>query len=323
MKKLILSSLFLSVLFVGCSDDDSQNPVDTALVPVKFSPFMIDMGQTRALKSMWAENDQLPIFSDIAIKKDGTTSALPITYTRGATEGVWNSPSADEQWYFSDAIRQHDFYTYFPAGSATDYTAVQIPDISGQDGTQSVETLKEGHDFMRGTSVATKDMAMASIEMVRVFVIVNLNVHIKQDAFSNNAATLTDVTFTSVNSLPLVNPAPANVATVNLSDGQVACTGGLATYTLHPTNGFALTPTSISIPIMIYPQHSTISVAFTIGGKTSVAQPLSTTNFVGGRVYNYAVEIGAGLENIGVGDPIIFDWISNNGNPIAPIIPNE
>ena len=72
----------------------------------------------------------------------------------------------------------------------------------------------------------------------------------------------------------------------------------------------------------IYAHRSTIQVQFTIDGKTSTTQTLSTTNFVGGRIYNYSVEVNAGLSQLGIGDPIIFDWMNSDGTPITPVIPN-
>lgn len=326
MKQIVFSILSVSLLLSSCSkDNECELSPDHTLTPVNFSSSLMDIQQSRAIKATWAPNDQMAIFSDIAVKKDGTTSTSPITYTRGAQEGVWTAPSEDEQWYFTDAVRQYNFYSYYPMGSATSYAAVEIPDISGQDGTKTLDNLKTEHDFMRGAATATSAMITANLQMFRVFSIINLQVKLKQDAFTDNMATLTDVKLISVNSLPLVNPTSATKATVNLSNGSVACATGLTTTTLHPTSGFALTPSQLDIPVIIYPQHSAINVQFTIGGKTSPVLPLGTTaNFVGGRIYNYSVEIDADIQVIQINDPIILDWINvpAPSTPITPFIPN-
>lgn len=323
MKQIITTTVFLSLLLGSCSKDEcTPRPDDQTLTPVTFLPSAESFLQSRAMKTAWAQGDQLAIFSDIAVKKDGTTSTTSITYTRGATEGSWTSPSASEEWYFADAIHQHNFYAYYPTGSATSYTTVEVPDISAPDGTKTLDALKGENDFMRGTAVATKDMLTANLQMYRVFAIINLNVSLKQDAFAGNAATLTDVKLTSANSLPLVNSSSSNKATVDLSNGRVTCTGGLTTVTLHPTAGFTLTPTALAIPVKIFPQQSAINVQFTIGGKTSPALALgSTSNFIGGRVYSYTVQIGADVLPTGIGDPIIFDWTAVNGTPTTPVTP--
>lgn len=326
MKQIVYSILSMSLLIgSSCTKEECEPGIDNTLTPVSFSPELADIQQidTRATKTTWAQGDQIAIFSDIAVKGDGNTSTASIAYTRGATEGTWTPPSALEQWYFADAIRTHNFYAYYPAGTATSYTSVELPDISGQDGTKTVQALKEENDFMRGTGQATKGNIAASIQMFRVFAIINLKVKLKQDAFTGNAATLTDITLISTNSLPLVNSSSTSKATVDLSNGHVTCTNGLSTVTLHPASGINLTPTTeVSIPIKIYPQQSTIQVLFTIGGKTSTAQTLSTTNFIGGRIYNYSVVINEGLDDIGVGDPIIFDWLNYDGSPVNPVIPS-
>ena len=324
MKRIVYSMLTLSLLLGSCSKEESEPEIDNALTPVSFSPMLTDIEQidTRAVKTTWTQGDQLAIFSDIAVKKDGNTSTASITYTRGASAGTWNSPSADEQWYFADAIRQHNFYAYMPVGLATSYTAVELPDISGQDGTMALQNLKEKDDFMRGAGTATKGSLTASIQMFRVFVIVNLKVKLKQDAFIGNSAVLTDIKLISTNTLPLVNPTSSDKATVDLSNGHVTCANGLTTVTLHPASGYTLSTTELSIPIKIYPQQSTIQVQFTVGGMTSPVQTLSTTNFVGGRVYSYSVTLNEGLDDIGVGDPIIFDWMNTDGTPISPVIPS-
>ena len=197
-----------------------------------------------------------------------------------------------------------------------------LPDISGQDGKKALTTLKEENDFMRGVGIATKGNIAASLQMFRVFTIINLKVKLKQDAYANNTASLTDVKLISTGNLPLVNPTSADKGTVDLSSGNITCPNGLTTISIHPTSPFSLSTTEISIPIKIFAHRSTIQVQFTIDGKTSTAQTLSTTNFVGGRVYNYSVEIGAGLGQLGIGDPIIFDWLNADGTPIAPVIPS-
>lgn len=324
MKRIITPILFMGLLLSGCSDDECEPQINDELVPVRFSPLVADIQQanSRAVKTTWAQNDKIAIFSDIAVKKDGNTSTASITYTRGAVEGDWSSPSEDERWYFADAIRQHNFYAYYPIGIATSYTAVEIPDISGQDGTKTLTALKEENDFMRGTAVATKGNIAASLQMFRVFSIVNFKIKLKLNAFANNTASLTEVKLISTSSLPLVNPTASDKATVDLSSGQITCANGLTSVTLRPASGLTLTTTEISIPIKIYPQHSTIQVQFTINGKTSTVQTLSTTNFVSGRIYNYAVEVNAGLSQFGIGDPIIFDWMNIDGTPISPVVPS-
>lgn len=323
MKQIVISFVFMSLLFSSCSKDECEPQVDDILTPVSFSPVLADIQEinTRAVKTTWAEGDQIAIFSDIAVKKDGNTSTSSITYTRGSTEGTWDSPNENERWYFADAIRQHNFYAYYPIGSSTSYTATMLPDISGQDGTKALTVLKEENDFMRGAGLATKGNIAASLQMFRVFTIINLKVKLKQDAFASNTASLTEVKLISTGNLPLVNPTSADKGTVDLSSGNIACPNGLTTITIHPISAFSLSTTEISIPIKIFAHRSTIQVQFTIDGKTSTAQTLSTTNFVGGRVYNYSVEIGAGLGQLGIGDPIIIDWLTADGTPIAPVIP--
>lgn len=323
MKTTIASFVFMGLLLSSCSDDECDTPVNDKLVPVEFSAQMASLleDNARAVKLTWTQGDQIAIFSDIAVKKDGNPSTNSITYTRGATEGVWNSPSEDERWYYADAVRQHNFYAYYPVGTATSYTSVQIPDISGQDGTKTLTVLKEENDFMRGAGVSTEGSIAANLQMFRVYAIINLKIKLKQDAFIGNTATLTDIAYTSTSSLPLVNPSSTNKATVDLSTGTITCAGGLTNVTLHPASGFALTPTEISVPFKILAQRSTIQVQFTIGGKTSTLQTLSTTNFVGGRVYSYSVTLNEGLSQAGIGDPIIFDWLNSDGTPITPIIP--
>lgn len=324
MKRIIAPILFMGLLLGSCSDDECESQINDELVPVRFSPIVADIQQsnTRAVKLTWAQNDQIAIFSDIAVKKDGNTSTASIKYTRGATEGDWSSPSEDERWYFADAVRQHNFYAYYPVGTATSYTAVEIPDISGQDATKTLTALKEENDFMRGTAVATKGSIAASLQMFRVFTIINFKIKLKLNAFAGNTASLTEVKLTSTSSLPLVNPTSNDKATVDLSSGLITCANGLTSVTLRPTGGLSLTTTEISVPIKIYAQRSTIQVQFTINGKTSTVQTLSTSNFVGGRIYNYAVEINAGLSQFGIGDPIIFDWMSADGTPITPVVPS-
>lgn len=323
MKQIVIPFVFMSLLFSSCSKDECEPEVNNELTPVSFSPVVTDIQEvTRTVKTTWAQGDQIAIFSDIAVKKNGNTSTSSITYTRGLTEGIWDSPSEDERWYFADAIRQHNFYAYYPVGSATSYTAVMLPDISGQDGKKTLTTLKEENDFMRGTGVATKGSIAASLQMFRVFTIINLKVKLKQDAFTNNMGSLTEIKIISTGNLPLVNSTSADKGTVDISTGNITCPNGLTTITIHPTSPFSLSPTEISIPIKIFSHRSTIQVQFTIDGKTSTAQTLSTSNFVGGRIYNYSVEVGAGLGQLGIGDPIIFDWLSTDGTPITPIIPS-
>lgn len=322
MKKIFLPLLSLAAILGSCAKDEGEPARRLALSPVDFSAQIADFKDTRAVKTTWSPGEAIAVFSDVAVKKNGSTSTSSITYTRGATDVEWNSPNENERWYLSDAIRDYNFYAYYPVGVATSYTSVELPNISGQDGTKTLTVLKEENDFMRGAATVNKDDLIARLQMFRVFSIINFNVKLKQDAFSNNTATLTDIKITSTNSLPLVNPDPATKATVNLSTGAVVCPGGLTTMTLHPTSGFALTPTALSIPVKIYPQQSTIQVQFTIGGKTSPVQTLSTTSFIGGRIYNYQIEINADIASSQVGDPFIFDWASINGNALTPIIPN-
>lgn len=324
MKQFIIPVFFMGLLLSSCSDDECESLVNEDLVPVMFSPIVADINQvdTRAVKTTWAQGDQIAIFSDIAVKKDGNTSISSITYTRGATEGTWNSPSEDERWYFADAVNQHNFYAYYPVGTATRYTAVELPDISGQDATKTLTTLKEEKDFMRGAAVVTKGNIAASLQMFRVFTIINFKIKLKLNAFTSNAATLSEIKLISTGSLPLVNPTTNDKATVDLSNGQITCTTGLTSPTFRPASGIALSTTEVSIPVKIYAHRSTIQVQFTIDGKTSTTQTLSTTNFVGGRIYNYSVEVNAGLSQLGIGDPIIFDWMNSDGTPISPVIPN-
>lgn len=322
MKKFFIPILFFGALLSSCNDDKNcEITPEGELTPVIMSPAISDFTQSKAVKMDWAQNDAIAIFSDIGVLKNGSTSTSSITYTRGATN--WTPPSADNQWYFANATSQHNFYAYYPVGTATSYTSVEIPDISGQDGKMTLQALKEQNDFMRGAAVATKSLSsMADIQMFRVFTIINLNVKLKQNDFAGNAATLTSVKLSATASHPLVNPTSSDKATVNLSNGHVTCATGAINVTLQPAGGFALTPTAVSIPVKVYPQQTTIQVEFTIGGKTSVAKALNISNYVGGHVYNFDVTLGADLLEVGIGDPIIFDWISNDGTPITPSIPN-
>ncbi len=243
MKKLLFLTMSVGLFLVGCSDDECNNPLSSMLTPVKFQPAVNQLISSRAVKLDWSQNDQIAIFSDIAVKKNGSTSTSSITYVRGATEGVWTPPSADEQWYFADAVRQHNFYAYYPVGSATSYTAVEIPDISGQDGTKSVLMLKEDNNFMRGAGTSVREDLIANIQMFRVFSIINLKIKLKQDDFTDNQAQLTAVKFMSTANYPLVNPDASTKATVDLSNGNIACATGLTTVTLTPASPITLTTT--------------------------------------------------------------------------------
>ena len=40
------------------------------------------------------------------------------------------------------------------------------------------------------------------------------------------------------------------------------------------------------------------------------------------RMCYIEVEVNAGLSQLGIGDPIIFDWMNSDGTPISPVIPN-
>lgn len=320
--------VFLGMLLSSCTEDEcSYRPDTRTFTPVVFDPVATDFIPSRTMKTDWLEGDRLAIFSDRAVKKDGNTSTASITYTRGATAGSWTPPNEAQQWYLTDAALEYNFYAYYPVGTAASYTTVELPDISNQDGTKTLEELKAEDDFLRGTATATQECPTADLQMVRVFAIINLKIKIEEGSFSGNAATLTDVKLVSTSSQPLENSGPENTATVNLSNGHVTCSNGLSAMTLHPTTAFTLTPAERSIPVKIYPQKSTtanpaIQVQFTVGGKTSALLNLgSTTEFVGGHIYNYPIEIGADIRTIGINDPTITDWESTDEPALNPIIP--
>ena len=54
----------------------------------------------------------------------------------------------------TDAALEYNFYAYYPVGTATSYATVELPDISKQDGTKTLEQLKAEDDFLRGTATA-------------------------------------------------------------------------------------------------------------------------------------------------------------------------
>ena len=72
MKQFIIPVFFMGLLLSSCSDDECESLVNEDLVPVMFSPIVADINQvdTRAVKTTWAQGDQIAIFSDIAVKKD-------------------------------------------------------------------------------------------------------------------------------------------------------------------------------------------------------------------------------------------------------------
>lgn len=320
--------LFLSLLLGSCIGDECPIRPDTrTLTPVIFEPFTIDFLPSHAMKTEWLEGDRIAIFSDRAVKKNGSVSTASITYTRGATAGSWTPPDAEQQWYLTDAALEYNFYAYYPVGTADSYLCVEIPDISGQDGTKTLGELKAEDDFLRGTATATQECPTADLQMVRVFTIINLAIKIEQDAFAGNTASLSEVKLISTGSLPLENSTPDNKATVDLSTGRVTCPDGLPVMTLHPTTPFTLTPAELSIPVKIYPQPGTgtlpaLRIQFTVGGKTSAYLNLgSTAEFLGGHIYNFPIEIGADIRTVGIGDPTIIDWEPTDGPPLKPVIP--
>jgi len=74
---------------------------------------------------------------------------------------------------------------------------------------------------MRGAAVVTKGNIAASLQMFRVFTIINFKIKLKLNAFTSNAATLSEIKLISTGSLPLVNPTTNDKATVDLSNGQI------------------------------------------------------------------------------------------------------
>lgn len=327
MKKQLFI-LSLAAAFVGCSNNiDPTGPekIDGPS-PVSFSAVVADVApanaQSKVAGTAWEVDDEISIFSDVALKGEAGAAAkeaLDYKTTAAGATGTWVAVVTDNtgSWYWVDAATDHTFYACYPATTSTDYETVAVPNIAVQKDEAGLAALKTKYEFMFAQSAAAKKGATVALPMNQIFAAIQFNVKLKENAFVGNSASMTSFALTSAN--PVVNGASS---TINLATGALTNGAAATTLAVTPTTPWALTNTAQPVAALVLPNAGTVSVKFTVDGKESNEITLSTSAYEAGKVYTFDVEFSAALQPISVGNVSITGWSDVAGTPITPVIPN-